>query len=155
MDFAVLNLTDPWRTRQQCKLNRLLKHVFSNFRKVVHQISSAATWNRKENLKTHILMYSIGGWTGRANIHWSAHAIEGLRCKFSDFFYDFIIFIALRRCRNIFSKIFWAPFYPLFWRLLTKFSYSRYSLKYSNKIGTKFENQNRQIPSQFFFFNLK
>ena len=52
-----------------------LKHVFSNFREVVHQISSAATRNRKENLKTHILMYSIGGWTGEANIHWSANAI--------------------------------------------------------------------------------
>ena len=37
---------------------------FSSFRKAVHQISSAATQNRKENLKTHILMYSIGGWTG-------------------------------------------------------------------------------------------
>ena len=44
----------------------------------MHQISSGATWNRKENLKPHIFMYSIGGWTGRANIHWSAHAIGKL-----------------------------------------------------------------------------
>ena len=56
--------------------SQTFKTRFSNFRKVVPQISSAATRNRKENLKTHILMYSIGGWMGRANIHFSAHSIE-------------------------------------------------------------------------------
>ena len=55
---------------------------FSNFREVVHQISSEATRNHRENLKTHILMYSIGGWTGvgvrvGANIHSPAHSILG------------------------------------------------------------------------------
>ena len=49
---------------------------FSNFRGIVHQVSSGATRNRRENLKTHILMYSIGGWTGGANIHSSAQSIE-------------------------------------------------------------------------------
>ena len=63
-DFVVLKSADPQRIRHQCKLHKLLKQVFSNFRKVVHQISSGATRNRKENLKTHILVYSIGGWTG-------------------------------------------------------------------------------------------
>ena len=57
--------------------SQTFKTRFSNFRKVVHQISSAATRNRKENLKTRILMYSIGGWTGRANIVWSANSISG------------------------------------------------------------------------------
>ena len=51
---------------------------FSNFRGVVHQVSSGATQNRRENLKTHILMYSLGGWTGRANIELPAHAIYGV-----------------------------------------------------------------------------
>ena len=45
------------------------------------QISSGATRNRKENLKTSILMYSIGSWTGEVNNVFPAHAImgEGLR----------------------------------------------------------------------------
>ena len=53
-----------------------LKTRFSNFRKVVPLISSGATRNRKENLKWHTLMYSIGGWTGEENIVWSANAIN-------------------------------------------------------------------------------
>ena len=55
--------------------SQTFKTRFSYFRNVVPQISSGATLNSKENLETHILMYSIGGWTGEANIHWSAHAI--------------------------------------------------------------------------------
>ena len=52
-----------------------LKTRFSNFRKVVPLISSGATRNRKENLKWHILMYSIGGWTGEGVNVFPAHAI--------------------------------------------------------------------------------
>ena len=41
----------------------------------MHQISSGATRKRKENLKTHILMYRLGGWTGGGDIYFPAHSI--------------------------------------------------------------------------------
>ena len=58
--------------------SQTFKKRFSNFRKVVHQISSGVTRNRNENLKTRILIYSIGGWTGEGDIHLSAHSISTL-----------------------------------------------------------------------------
>ena len=48
---------------------------FSNFRNVVHQIWSGAARHRKENLKRHILMFRIGGWTGEGNNVFPAHSI--------------------------------------------------------------------------------
>ena len=51
------------------------KTRFFEFSKGCALISSGATRNRKENLKRHILMYSIGGWTGEGNIVLPAHSI--------------------------------------------------------------------------------
>ena len=70
--FVAVLSTQPWRTEHHSHL----KTVFSNFRKVVHQISSAATRNRKETLKMRILMYSIGGWTAEAIIVWPDNSIS-------------------------------------------------------------------------------
>ena len=80
-----------------------------------------------------------------------------LRWKFRDFF--FMISFSLWRPRDAekyFQKFSGPRLTPFFLGLLTEFSNSPYSLKYSNEIRTKFKNQKRQIPSNFFFqFNRK
>ena len=121
------------------------------------EISSGATWNRKEKLKTRILMYSIGGWARGVDIISWVHNFwvpfnwtrPGCNCPRNDFKEEIL------KSHDFFGINLWSIFSyhkNMFWKLEPKDPFGGPKAAKNWKKAVYLENE-RPTPSLFLHFS--